>query len=94
MTDPDGGGERQPQRPRWPRAVILGVAVLATFGLLVVVKSRTDAANPAAGARSGAAISLRRGAATPTSRRSDASADYEAALTTGKPVYVLFHSVS
>lgn len=32
--------------------------------------------------------------ATPTSKRNDALADYDSALKSGKPIYVLFHSRS
>lgn len=72
-------------RPGGKRAILL-VVVLAFAVLLVwkVTAGQGTATAPAAGETG----------ATLTSRHNDAAADYEAALETDKPVYVLFHSLS
>jgi thioredoxin-like negative regulator of GroEL len=61
-------------------AILSGVVFAKTQGGTTTAPSTT-----AAGAATGATI---------TSVHNDAAADYEAALKTGKPVYVLFHSLS
>jgi putative thioredoxin len=68
-------------------AVLSGVVFAKTQGNTSTPPSATDA-----GAASGATDSAT--AATITSVHNDAAADYEAALKTGKPVYVLFHSLT
>lgn len=67
--------------------VLLVVAVFLGFIVMkLVLDSTAPAASPATeGAASGTSIA---------SVHNDAVADYEAAVATGKPVYVLFHSLS
>lgn len=59
-------------------AVLVAIAVLKTVPPRPAVEI-SDAQAPAA---------------SPTATRNDATADYEAALRSGKPVYVLFHSLT
>ncbi len=65
--------------------VVTGV-VLALFAI-VLVKSLPASREAVPNRSAGAGSSL-------TSVRNDAVADYEAALKAGKPVFVLFHSLS
>lgn len=65
-------------------AVVLVVAAL--FAGVAAAKYLA----PSQGGGSGA----QQGAPSVTSVRNDAMADYEAALATGRPIYVLFHSRS
>jgi len=69
--------------------VAIVVAVVFVFGVLVGWKALagSQAAGPPA-AESGVAAS------TATSVRNDALADYEAALQSGRPIFVLFHSLT
>jgi len=72
------------RRGRSARLAIL-LAVIAVFAAIVLIKVlATPAAAPSA---PGDVASL-------TSVHNDAVADYEAALEAGKPVYVLFHSLT
>lgn len=74
-----------------PKTTVLRVAivlvVVAVFAGILIAKAGADrdAAN-----KGKAAVSL----TSITSIHNDAVADYEAALKSGKPVYVLFHSLS
>jgi hypothetical protein len=68
-----------------PRIVVLFV-VIAVFAGLVAAKVMAPTLKSGVGPEATAA-SL-------TSVRNDASADYVAAAKTGKPIYVLFHSLS
>ena len=71
------------------RKNVIVLAVVVAFLVLVVAKLVTDNATPAntPDANDSAGSSI-------TSIHNDAVADYEAALATGEPVYVLFHSLS
>jgi hypothetical protein len=73
--------------PRRRNAVVL--VVIVAFLILVLVKIVTDGSGPtrpdSSGADTGTSI---------TSVRNDAVADFEAAAASGKPIYVLFHSLS
>jgi len=65
-------------------AVILAVA--AVFAGVVLAKYWAP--------EQGGVVGSQSSAASLTSVRNDASADYAAALESGKPIYVLFHSLS
>ena len=88
VEDPEGTSASEADRAGRRRNAIV-LAVVVAFLVLVVAKLVTDNAAPAnapdAGGSAGSSI---------TSTHNDAVADYEAALATGKPVYVLFHSLS
>lgn len=94
MTDakPD-----EPTKPKGgsPATIIVLVVVALFAGVLfakVQGKPQTASVAPSSGAAAGDASQT--GGATITSAHNDAVADYEAALKTGKPVYVLFHSLT
>lgn len=70
-----------------PRVVIL-VAVLVVFAIILGMKIAGPTGAPG-GETSAPAASVR-----PSENRSDAVAAYDAAIATGKPVYVLFHSLT
>lgn len=87
MTDeieaPEGSDSVAPRRRTLTPKVVILLVVVALFGGLAAAKllpatSKSDAT----------------GGASLTSVHNDAVADYEAALKTGKPIYVLFHSLS
>ncbi|MEL7667015.1 MAG: thioredoxin domain-containing protein [Actinomycetota bacterium] len=66
--------------------VLLVVAIFLGFIVMkLVLDSAAPAASPATGAATGTSI---------TSIRNDAVADYDAAVASGKPIYVLFHSLT
>lgn len=69
-----------------PKIVVLLVVVAVFAGVLT---ARVLASRPTSGTGSPVAV-----APSPTSTRNDAMADYQAAIKTGKPIYVLFHSLS
>lgn len=70
---------------RRTRAVISVAAVIAIFALIVTGKGGTQRGDPSAGVSpSGGSM---------TAKHNDAVADYADAVKTGKPVYVLFHSL-
>ena len=72
--------EAPPPRPRtFPTRVAVVLVVVALFGGVLAAKTLTPGPDAS-------------GSVTAT--RNDATADYEAALQTGKPVYVLFHSLT
>ena len=76
--------------------VIILLVVVALFAGVMLAKARSGstAAPTAAVTGSAAGATVPAGAATITSTHNDAVADYEAALKTGKPIYVLFHSLT
>jgi thioredoxin-like negative regulator of GroEL len=78
-----------PDAPARSKNVIVLLILAVFLGLVVVrlvVDSTAPAASPAAtGAAAGTSI---------TSVRNDAVADYDAAVASGKPIYVLFHSLT
>ncbi|MHB1342231.1 MAG: thioredoxin family protein [Coriobacteriia bacterium] len=76
------------KRSGTPKNAIILVIIIAFLALLLV-KIATDGTTPVDAPSSG-------GSAGPsiTSVHNDAVADYEAAVASGKPVYVLFHSLS
>lgn len=72
-----------------PKSVIV-LLVFAVFLVLIALKTVMGDTSPA-GTKTSEGTT---GATTITSVHNDATADYEAALKTGKPVYVLFHSLT
>ena len=79
--------EPSPTGPQ-PRVVIL-VAVLVIFAIILGMKIAGLTEAPGGGAANTPATSVK-----PSENRSDAVAAYDAAIATGKPVYVLFHSLT
>lgn len=78
----------QPAKGRGPQRIIL-LSVVVFFLILLIVKlSGVSIAPPADGVQQSSV------AASLTTTHNDAVADYEAALKAGKPVYVLFHSLT
>lgn len=74
--------------------VVVGV-VLALFAIVVVKGLSNTGSLQAGAAGSGTSAESVQGAAgSLTSVHNDASSDYAAALKTGKPVYLLFHSLA
>lgn len=84
--------EQSQAKPITPKLVIV-LVIVAVFVGLIAAKAMTGGgeadgvAQPGQEPGGGSATSI-------TSIRNDAVADYEAALQTGKPVYVLFHSLT
>ena len=76
--------------------LLIGAAVLLLFAVIVAAKMQapsTDAPGPALSAGAASTTSAPSPTA-PSQSRTDAVAAYEAALATGKPVYLLFHSLT
>jgi thioredoxin-like negative regulator of GroEL len=76
-------------QPKKSKNVIVLVVIVA-FLVLVIAKLATDGNTPAA-TQSGDADAV---GTTITSTPNDAPADYAAAVASGKPIYVLFHSLT
>ncbi|PKQ16999.1 MAG: hypothetical protein CVT67_02315 [Actinobacteria bacterium HGW-Actinobacteria-7] len=73
--------------------ILLGVAVV--FAVVLGMKLGGAAIKPTAVAPAANSVSTpAEPSLTPTAARGDASAEYDAALRAGKPVYVLFHSTT
>jgi len=86
-----------PSKPKnTSTAIAIVLVVAAVFaGILLAKMLGTPAAAPVANPGSpGAQAATSTAGTTITSVHNDAVADYEAALKTGKPVYVLFHSLT
>ena len=79
-------------------SVIIVLVVVALFGGVMLAKSMGGAPTAPTGTEAGAAAATVADASndtpTITSTHNDAVADYEAALKTGKPIYLLFHSLT
>ena len=77
-------------------AVVIVLVVVALFAGVIVAKTVGKPPTPttAASSASPAGDAGEPAGTTITSVRNDAVADYEAALKTGKPVYLLFHSLT
>lgn len=93
----DDKTDDQPDKPKGisPSMIVLFLVVVLLSGVVFAKMQGGAATSPsttASSATSGA--SAQATGATITSVHNDAVADYEAALKTGKPVYVLFHSLS
>jgi thioredoxin-like negative regulator of GroEL len=83
---PEQGQQAQAAPPGRSARVAIVLVIVAVFAGVLVAKSLTPEAEPA-GSPGAVPDSV-------TSVRNDAMADYEAALQTGKPVYVMFHSLT
>ena len=94
MTDSENQAPNKPKRTS-PGVVII-LVVLALFGgvLLAKVKADPPQAPVVCGVGAGAQAATPTSGGTISTTHNDAVADYEAALKTGKPVYVLFHSLT
>jgi putative thioredoxin len=93
----DDKTSKEPDKPKGisPSMIVLLVVVAILSGVVFAKMqggTTTTPSTSAAGAASGASAQATGG--TITSVHNDAAADYAAALKTGKPVYVLFHSLS
>lgn len=77
----------EPKRAGRSKNTVVLVVIIA-FLMLAIAKLATDGTAPADTSASGDE------GATITSVRNDAVEDYEAALASGKPIYVLFHSLT
>ena len=75
------------------RQVVIVLIVLAIFAGVFIAKSIAGNAKDA-GTPQTPTAAIAADAGSITSIHNDAVADYEAALKSGKPVYVLFHSLS
>ena len=92
MTDVDESAETgSARRSSWTIVVLLVVVAVLAGVLLAMAQAgrRTNGAQDARRSTSTGTVP-----ASITSVRNDALADYEAALKTGKPIYVLFHSLT
>jgi thioredoxin-like negative regulator of GroEL len=95
VTDDNASDESGKQKRISPSIVIMLLVVAVLAGVLFAKAQRGATSTPSAtvvGAATGTAA--KPAAATTTSAHNDAVADYAAALKTGKPVYVLFHSLT
>lgn len=93
------GTDERPEvtRKAHARAVILVVVVLVALVALIVVKIATqpgDASVGGQGASDASGAGAQADAGSLTTTHNDAVADYQAALKTGKPIYLLFHSLT
>ncbi len=79
-TEPGAPGPRV-----FSTKLVVALVVVAVFAGVLVAKAL--APDPQADSGAGESASI-------TSTRTDATADYEAALKSGKPIYVLFHSLT
>lgn len=94
VDDEARNGTRKPRRIQ-PSAVIV-LVVVALFAGVLLAKTQTGRPAPRVVTPSGAEAeaSAQASVTTITSTHNDAVADYEAALKTGKPIFVLFHSLT
>jgi len=76
--------------------VIIVLVVVALFGGIMLAKARSGSGTASTTAVTGSPTGAMApaGAASITSSHNDAVADYQAALKTGKPIYLLFHSLT
>ena len=72
--------------------IVATVVVVLAFAALILAKAGAGA--PVAPSAAGAGAQAPTSPSGPSQSRADASVAYEAALKTGKPVYVLFHSLT
>ena len=84
-TGPQAPSTETESRPTTSARLVILLAVIAVFAAIMLIK--VLAAPDTAPTAPDSAVSL-------TSVHNDAVSDYEAALATGKPVYVLFHSLT
>jgi hypothetical protein len=90
---PDTNEPSEPDEPN-PRGVsalspkvIIGLVVVALFAGVIAAKVLAPRPEAVAGAGNAVTTSV-------TSVHNDAVSDYQAALKAGRPIYVLFHSLS
>jgi flagellar basal body-associated protein FliL len=87
--------ERADTKKPLPATLIIVLVVVAMFAGVLLAKTLTKSPTKAASIMAGTAGTTGPAQGTPlTSTHNDAVADYEAAAKTGKPIYVLFHSLS
>ncbi len=92
--------EEAPQTPAEGRrispSVVIILVVVALFAGVILAKSQAARTAAPAASEAGTVASAPTGVSgtTITSTHNDAVADYEAALASGKPVYLLFHSLT
>ena len=79
-----------PERPRSTSRNVIVLVVIVAFLVLAIAKLVTDG-NTSSVTQAGDAG---RDGTSITSVRNDAPADYAAAVASGKPIYVLFHSLT
>jgi len=77
----------QPRSGMLSTRVVVALVVIALFAGVLAAKVLAPRPAASGGAQAAAGASL-------TTVRNDALADYEAATKTGKPIYVLFHSLT
>ncbi len=83
------------QRRAWPTVVVVLVVVAVFAGILFAKAQAHRTATPgSAGQTATTGAALETDGASITTAHNDAVADYDAALKTGKPIYLLFHSLS
>ncbi len=87
--------QEDPQEPAQPEPtgksgvstkMVIAFVVIAVFAGVMAAKYLSPSRTGGGGGQASQA--------SVTSVRNDAAADYEAAVKTGKPIYVLFHSLS
>lgn len=87
MNDPAA-----PNRVKRQIRVILAVLIVLAFAAIVAAKAGSG--TPVAPAGTGAVAQPQAATSGPSQSHADASVGYEKALARGKPVYVLFHSLT
>jgi thioredoxin-like negative regulator of GroEL len=95
VAEDEVSGEPGRQRRISPSIVVV-LLIVAVLGGVIFAKAQRGATSTPSATVADAATgpAAKPSATTITSVHNDAVADYEAALKTGKPVYVLFHSLS
>ena len=92
--------DTKPEESNKPKGIspttIIILVVVALFAGVMFAKTQNKSSVAPVTASSGTATgdAGKAGGTTITSVHNDAVADYEAALKAGKPIYVLFHSLS
>lgn len=96
MTEVEGPGEERAPARKLRSGLLIGAAVVLLFAVIAAAKMQTPATDaPAPGPPAGAVSTTSAPSpSAPSQSRADAIAAYEAALATGKPVYLLFHSLT
>lgn len=105
MRDPEEPTPQpvQPEHKRPPAVVVVLIVAALFVGLLVVknLSAPSDTSSASGTVQPAAELSAEPSAEPPaesgpsiSTTRNDAIADYEAALEAGKPIYLLFHSLS
>jgi thioredoxin-like negative regulator of GroEL len=92
--DAEPTSEQRPRKRTSPSVVLLLLVAAILAGIAFAKVQKGGAAAPPTTAASVTSGTSQQTATTITSVHNDAVADYDAALKSGKPVYVLFHSLS